>query len=393
MGCGGSIRARAVSRRVACRPVRASCNRRESRRGVRRRPSEARPRRPWRSPPRRTARAPSRSSREPAGYLPPAAALRSCCLPCSSPAPLRSLSPMEIPALPPGLLDQNDVRDFHPFIEGFAHVVDCEGRGGNGDQGFHLHARLGGGGHCGSYFHAILAQPRGHINVRQRQWMTKRYPFRGPLRRRDSRDPRHFQRIPLWILQSPHCAHDARLHLHKTPRRRRSCRHRFLRHVHHPHFAFLSVMRQLGHLCAPRLRLSSITLKHSRRSRSFLGLLAPPGNSLPSPAPRCRPSLAISTPSLPALALATPHARAKNASARAFPSKLPPAVPQPTATRAPPHRSTNQSRAPQIIQTSPSSKRDSPAIRTPACPGKFRRRRAFLAEWPPHRKRIPHPWL
>jgi len=64
--------------------------------------------------------------------------------PCSSRAPLHSLSPMEVSTLPPGLGGENDVRDFHPFIEGFAHIVDCEGRGGNGDQGFHFHARLGG---------------------------------------------------------------------------------------------------------------------------------------------------------------------------------------------------------------------------------------------------------
>src|SRR5712692_10170383 len=223
--------------------------------------------------------------------------------------------------------------------------------------------------------------------------MTKRYPFGGLLRRRDSRDPRHFQWIPFWIFQSPHGAHDARLHLHKTARRRPSCRYRFFRHVHHPHFAFLSVMRQLRHLCAPRLRLSSITPKHSRRSRSFLGLLASPVSSSPSPAPRYHPSLATLRPSLPALVLATPRARAKNASARAFPSKLPPAVPQPTAARAPPHRSTNQSPAPQTIQTSPSSKPDSPANRRLACLGTFRRRPASPAGLPPSRKRIPRSWL
>src|SRR5229473_1421734 len=393
MGCGGSIRARAVSRRVACRPGRASCNRTESHRAVRLRPSGARLHRPWMSPPHRTALAPSRLNREPAGYHPPGAALWSCCLPCSSRAPLRSRPPTEIPALPAGLLDENDVRDFHPFIEGFAHVVDCEGRGGNGDQGFHLHARLGGGGHCGSYFHAILAQPRGHINVRQRQWMTKRYPFRGPLRRRDSRDPRHFQRIPLWILQSPHCAHDARLHLHKTPRRRRSCRHRFLRHVHHPHFAFLSVMRQLCHVRAPRRYPFSVTRRHSRRSQFFRVPLALPGSNSPSLTPRYHPTLATSAPSLPAFGRSTPRARAKNASAPSFPSMPPPVAPPPAATRAPALRPTNQSPAPQIVRTSPSLKRDSPATRTPACPGTFRTPPASPAGSPPHRRRIPRPWL
>src|SRR5713226_9834640 len=393
MGCGGSIRARAVSRRVACRPGRASCNRTESHRAVRPRPSGARLHRPWRSPPRRTARAPSRSTREPAGYLPPAAALWSCCLPCSSRAPLRSRPPMEIPALPPGLLDQNDVRDFHPFIEGFAHVVDCEGRGGNGDQGFHFHARLGGGGHCGKYFNAILAQPRGHINVRQRQWMTKRYPLRGSLCRRDPGDPRHFQRIPFRVFQPPDRAHDARLHLHESLRRLRSGRHRLFRHVHHPHFAFLSVVRQLGHVRLVRLRLSLLTRKHSHQLRYSPYPRVPPGSNSLSPAPRYRPSLATSTPLLLALVHATPRARAKNAPAQAFRSMLPPAAPRQRATHAPPLHSTNQSRAPQTIRTSPSSKPGSRANRTPVCLGRFQRRPASPAGSPPRRKRIPHPWL
>ncbi len=107
---------------------------------------------------------------------------------------------MEVPALPAGLLGENNIRDFHPFIEGFAHVVDCEGRSGNGDQGFHFHARLGSRRNCGSHFHAILAQPCGHINVRQRKWMTKRYPLRGLLGGGDSCDARHFQGIPFRIL-------------------------------------------------------------------------------------------------------------------------------------------------------------------------------------------------
>src|SRR5229473_5750259 len=300
---------------------------------------------------------------------------------------------MEVSTLPPGLLGENDIRDFHPFIEGFAHVVDCEGRGGNGDQGLHLHARLGGRGHCGSNFHAILAQPCGHINVRQRQWMTKRYPFRSLLRCRDTGDPRHFQWIPLRVFQPPDRAHDARLHLHKTSRRRRSRRHRFLRHVDHPHFACLSVMRQLCHIRAFRLRPSSVTPKRSRQSRSFLGLLAPPGNNSPSPTPRYHPTLATSAPSLPAFGRSTPRTRAKNASAPSFPSMPPPVAPPPAATRAPPLRPTNQSPAPQTIQTSPSSIPDSLATRTPASPGTFRTPPVSPAGSPPHRKRIPLPGL
>jgi hypothetical protein len=63
----------------------------------------------------------------------------------------------EIPALPAGLFGKHNVRDFHPFIEGFTHVVDREGRSGNSYQRFHFHARLGGRGHRGLHFHAILA--------------------------------------------------------------------------------------------------------------------------------------------------------------------------------------------------------------------------------------------
>src|SRR6267154_2064261 len=372
MECASWILGPAVFRRAACRPIQASCNRKESRPEVHPRLSEARRPRPWTPPPGRNAQAPSQSNRAPAGYRLPAVALPFCSPPNSSPAPLRSLPPIEVPALPTGLLDENNVRDFHPFIEGFAHIVDCEGRGANGDQGFHFHASLGGRGHGGSYFHAILAQPCGHINVRQRQWMTKRYPLRGLLRRRDSRDPRHFQRMPFRILQPPDRAHDAWRHLHKTSRRRRSGGHRFLRNVHHPHFAFVCVMGQLGHVREPILGPSSVARKRSRRCRSFLGLRVPPGNNSPSTAPRYRPTLATLAPSLPAPALATPGARAENASARAFPSKLPQAVPRPTATRGPPHRSINQSREPQTGRMSPSLRQDSLSSRTPVSPGTFR---------------------
>ena len=84
----------------------------------------------------------------------------------------------KVPALPASLLDEDNPADFHPFIERFAHVVDREGRGSNGDQRFHLDPCLGCRRNFGANFNAILAQPRSHINVRQRQRMTKRYPLR-----------------------------------------------------------------------------------------------------------------------------------------------------------------------------------------------------------------------
>src|SRR5260370_30238218 len=109
------------------------------------------------------------------------------------------------------------------------------------------------------------------------------------------------------------------------------------------------------------------------------------------PTPRCHPSLATLMASLPAPSHAIPRARARNASARAFPSLLPPAAPPAVAAHAPPRRSTDQSRAPQIIRMSPPSKLDSRADRTPACPGTFRTPPAFPAESPLHQKRILPP--
>src|SRR5216684_313909 len=202
--------------------------------------------------------------------------------------------------------------------------------------------------------------------------MTKRYPFRGLLRRRYSRDPRHFQRIPFRVFQPPDRLHHPRLHLHKASCRRRSCRHRFFRHVHHPHFPFLSVMRQLRHPCAPKLCPSSVARKRPRRSRFFRGPTAPPENNSPSTAPRYLPSLATSMPSLPPPPRTTPPAPARNASARSFPSLLPPTEPPAKAMHAPPLHSTNQSPVLQTIRTSPSSKPDSPATQTPASLYTFR---------------------
>src|SRR2546426_7416464 len=46
-------------------------------------------------------------------------------------------------------------------IEGFAHVVDREGCGSNGNQGFHLDAGLGRRRNVGAYLHAIFAQASG----------------------------------------------------------------------------------------------------------------------------------------------------------------------------------------------------------------------------------------
>ena len=63
----------------------------------------------------------------------------------------------EIAALPASFFDENDAGDFDGLIQGFAHVVDREGCGGNGDQGFHFHAGLGGRRYRRLKFNAILA--------------------------------------------------------------------------------------------------------------------------------------------------------------------------------------------------------------------------------------------
>ena len=62
-----------------------------------------------------------------------------------------------VAALAAGLFQQVDVRNLHPFVEGFAHVVDREGGGSNGDQRFHLHASLRGRRDLETKFHPILA--------------------------------------------------------------------------------------------------------------------------------------------------------------------------------------------------------------------------------------------
>src|SRR5260370_32977443 len=86
------------------------------------------------------------------------------------------------------------------------------------------------------------------------------------------------------------------------------------------------------------------------------------------PISRCHPSLATLMASLPAPSHAIPRARARNASARAFPSLLPPASPPAVAGHAPPRRPTDQSLTPHIIRMSPPSELDCRAERTTARP-------------------------
>src|SRR5258708_2987549 len=114
------------------------------------------------------------------------------------PPPTNSV-PAKIATLAPGLFQEKHVRDFDAFIEGFAHVVDREGCGSNGNQSFHLDAGLGRRRNVGAYLHAIFAQASGHINVGEGQGMTKRYPLSGAFGGSNSGDASDFQRISLGI--------------------------------------------------------------------------------------------------------------------------------------------------------------------------------------------------
>src|SRR5208283_968805 len=159
---------------------------------------------PLRSSLRKMVPVPCSRGRAPTDYHPPAAASRIFPPPRSSlPSSQFFLTRAEIvSALSPGLPQEIHVGNLDRFIQRFAHVVDRQGGTRGGHQRFHLHPGLRSRRHCGSYFHPIFAQPRGHINVREWEWMTKRYPLRRALGSSDSRDPCYFQGISLGIFQA-----------------------------------------------------------------------------------------------------------------------------------------------------------------------------------------------
>ena len=64
-------------------------------------------------------------------------------------------------------------------------------------------------------FHAILAQPCSHINVRQRKRMTKRYPFSCPFDGGNACDPGHFEGVALGVAQPAEGGHYAGRHLYE----------------------------------------------------------------------------------------------------------------------------------------------------------------------------------
>src|SRR4029453_11587203 len=158
-----------------------------------------------------------------------------------------------IAAFSAGFLDKKDFSDFDAFVESLAHVVDRERGGRSSDEGFHFDAGLGGGGNLSANLHAIFAHARVHINVSQRQWMTKRYPLGSALRGGNPGDSSDFKRISLWILELTDNGEDPRRHFHKRMGGCRAVGDRLRRHIHHAGFAAFVVMRESRHGLKHRL--------------------------------------------------------------------------------------------------------------------------------------------
>src|SRR5258705_1628018 len=189
MECAGSVRAREVSRKVAGRSAPAFCSRTGWRREVRQSLSAVRRRRRLPAPHRNAVPDPFESNRESADYPPrPATApflrhAESCtfCGADNSLSPILAFVVLHyakiIAALSAGFFQQKEFTDLNAFIERFAHVVDRQGGGSGGDQSFHFHAGLCGGGHLSANLHAIFAHAGVHINVSERQLVTKKYPL------------------------------------------------------------------------------------------------------------------------------------------------------------------------------------------------------------------------
>jgi len=154
---------------------------------------------------------------------------------------------MKISALTPGFFQEINVRNLDAFIEGFAHVVDREGCGSDGDQGFHFDTSLGGSHYVGAYLNAIFAQAGSHINVREREWMTKRYPLGGALGGGDSGNAGDFEGIAFRVLQAADGVKDGRLHSYEAMGNRRPGGDGFCGDVNHLNFAAGGVVGQFGH--------------------------------------------------------------------------------------------------------------------------------------------------
>src|SRR5260370_31585394 len=154
---------------------------------------------------------------------------------------------MEIAALSAGFFNQVDAGHLHAFVQSFAAVIQREARGSNRHQSFHFHAGLRGCNDRGVKFNAIFTQARGHINVRQRERMTKRYPLRGAFCGGDSGDARDFQGISLGVREAAHGRHDAGLHSYKAVGFGGAGGHLLGGDVDHLHLAAFAIVRELWH--------------------------------------------------------------------------------------------------------------------------------------------------
>src|SRR4029077_11339777 len=88
---------------------------------------------------------------------------------------------------------------------------------------------------------------RSHINVRQRERMTKRYPLRGAFCGGDSGDARDFQRIAFGVLEAAHSGHDAGLHCYEGVGFGGARGHLLGGDVDHLHFAAFAIVGEFWH--------------------------------------------------------------------------------------------------------------------------------------------------
>src|SRR6266581_995504 len=304
---------------------------------------------------------------------------------------LARLRPAIVPASAADFFHQVKLGNLHALLESFAHVVDGQRRGGGGHKRLHLHAGRSRRGDARADLDSILAQPRSHINVRQRQRVTKRYPLRGAFGRGNPGNPRDFQRIPFRRLQSADGPQRRRGHPHEAVSDGGSRGGRLRADVHHGHFAALPVVCQLTHSVGPPLTklLASAVLRPIPRPPVPAFPAAPPDKRWPAPVPRYRRNPSRTTPGRSARRCPIRCARVKNASAALSAAPELRGVPETTRAGAASLRSAGPSPAARTAQTSPSSRRDSPAGRTPAFLGTSRTRPASRDESPRRRNRIP----
>src|SRR5580765_179802 len=154
---------------------------------------------------------------------------------------------MKITTLSAPFFEQKELRDLNTLVQRFAHVVNREGGGSGGDQGFHLDAGLGGGGHLSANLHAIFAHAGVHINVSEQERMTKRYPLGGALGSQDAGDAGDFKRIALGIFEFADPGQDARRHFDEGVGDCGAMGVGLGGDLHHTGFAASVVLREFGH--------------------------------------------------------------------------------------------------------------------------------------------------